>query len=97
MEDQEIKELIQDLESVGLSDDPSTIEVGKDGVMSISYNGNESDTNIIFLLKRSSYERIELWNDHCYLVFQNISYNILCNSEESARKVAKKIQNFLNS
>ena len=41
MEDQEIKDLIADLESVGLSDDPSTIEVGKDGVMSISYNGND--------------------------------------------------------
>ena len=95
MEDQEIKELFQGLESVGLSDDPSTIEVGKDGVLSISYNGN--DVNIIFLLKRASYERIELWNDHCYLVFQNISYSILCNSEESAKKIAKKIQNFLNS
>lgn len=97
MEDQEIRELVKDLESVGLSEDPSTIEVGKDGVLSISYNGNDSDTDIIFLLKKSSYERIELWNDHCYLIFQNISYNIFCNSKESARKVAKKIQTFLNS
>jgi|688.fasta_scaffold1441820_1 hypothetical protein len=97
MKDQEIRELVKDLESVGLSDDPSTIEVGRDGVTNIGYAGNDSDVEIIFLLKRSSYESISLWNNHCYFVSQRNSYTIVCDSEESAKRVAKKIQTFLNS
>ena len=95
MEDQEIKELIQDLESVGLSDDPSTIEVGKDGVKEIVSSTDEVE--IIFLLKRSAYKRIEVKNRYCYLIFEKDGYSIECKSEEAAKKVAKKIQNFLNS
>jgi len=96
MKDQEVKDLIKDLESVGLSEDPSTIEVGRDGVTSIDY-GSDGDLDIIYLLKRSSYERLDVWNNHCYLIFQGASYTIVFDSEESAKKVAKKIQTFLNS
>jgi len=95
MEDQEIKDLIADLESVGLSDDPSTIEVGKDGVKEIVSSNDEVE--IIFLLKRSSDKRIEVKNRYCYLIFEKDGYGITCDSEKSAKKVAKKIQNFLNS
>ena len=95
MRDQEIKDLIGDLESVGLSDDPSTVEVGKDGVESIDYENSE--LNIIYLLKKGSYSRIEAENNYCYLISENFVYSIICRSDESARKVAKKIQNFLNS
>jgi hypothetical protein len=97
MQDQEIRELVKDLESVGLSGDPSTIEVGKDGVKDIGYAGNDSGVEIIFLLKRAPYERISLWNNLCYFVFQKATYCITCNSHDSAKKIAKKIQTFLNS
>jgi hypothetical protein len=98
MKDQEIREIVKDLESVGLSEDPSTIEVGRDGVTNIGYAAERfANEGIIFLLKRASYERISLWNNHCYFVFQGNSYTIVCDSEESAKRVAKKIQTFLNS
>jgi hypothetical protein len=97
MQDQEIKDLIEDLESVGLSEDPSTIEVGKDGVLEITIGRNEQ-IETIYLLKRASYERIGVGNGNlCYLVFEKTSYWITCNSHDSAKKVAKKIQTFLNS
>ena len=95
MEDQEIKDLVKDLESVGLSDDPSTIEVGKDGVKEILNNNDRMDT--VYLLKRASYERISIKINICYLVLEKYSHIITCDSEESAKRVAKKIQNFLNS
>jgi hypothetical protein len=97
MQDQEIKELIKDLESVGLSEDPSTIEVGRDGVLEIAIGRNEK-IETIYLLKRASYERIVVGNGNlCYLVFEKTSYWITCNSYDSAKKIAKKIQTFLNS
>jgi len=97
MQDQEIKELIKDLESVGLSEDPSTIEVGRDGVLEIAIGRNEK-IETIYLLKRASYERIVVENGNlCYLVFEKTSYWITCNSYDSAKKIAKKIQTFLNS
>jgi hypothetical protein len=97
MQDQEIKELIKDLESVGLSEDPSIIEVGKDGVFEITIGRGEG-IETIYLLKRASYERIGVGNGNlCYLVFEKTSYCIKCDSHDSAKKVAKKIQTFLNS
>jgi len=97
MQDQEIKELIKDLESVGLSEDPSIIEVGKDGVFEITIGRGEG-IETIYLLKRASYERIGIENGNfCYLVFEKTSYWITCNSYDSAKKIAKKIQTFLNS
>jgi hypothetical protein len=57
MEDQEIKELIKDLESVGLSEDPSTIEVGKDGVLEITVGVRdqqiEKDYILSWIFKRN--------------------------------------------
>jgi hypothetical protein len=98
MQDQEIKELIKDLESVGLSEDPSTIEVGKDGVLEITVGVRDQQIETIYLLKRASYERIGVGNGNlCYLVFEKTSYCIKCDSYDSAKKVAKKIQTFLNS
>jgi len=98
MQDQEIKELIKDLESVGLSEDPSTIEVGKDGVLEITVGVRDQQIETIYLLKRASYERIGIENGNfCYLVFEKTSYWITCNSYDSAKKIAKKIQTFLNS
>jgi len=97
MKDQEVKDLIKDLESVGLSEDPSTIEVGRDGVTSITYGSDDNENEIIFLLKRASYEKISLWSNFCYLTLPRATYCIHCKSEEDAKKVAKKIQTFLNS
>jgi hypothetical protein len=99
MQDQEIKELIKDLESVGLSEDPSTIEVGKDGVKEIRVD-YEYLTQTIYLLKRAQYQRIEIANhdsNYCHLILEKNCYDIKCDSYDSAKKVAKKIQTFLNS
>jgi hypothetical protein len=97
MQDQEIKDLIEDLASVGLSEDPSTIEVGKDGVLEIRVN-YEYLTQTIYLLKRARYERIEVENsNYCHLILEKNCYDIKCDSYDSAKKVAKKIQTFLNS
>ena len=103
MKDTEIRDLIQDLESVGLSDDPSVIVSGQDGVVSIYGNivsiQMSSDTPLesIYLLKRASYQRVEVEETFCWLVFENYSYFIQCKTNGDAKRVAKKIQTFLNS
>ena len=96
MKDTEIRELIQDLESVGLSDDPSVILSGQDGVVSIQMS-RDTPLESIYLLKRASYQRVEVEETFCWLVFEKSSYFIQCQTVEDAKKIAKKIQNFLNS
>ena len=95
MKDQEIRDLVQDLASVGLSEDPSVIVPGQDGVVSASLRDTPLES--IYLLKRASYQRVEAVDYMCYLVFDSCSYTIGCKTKEDAKRVAKKIQNFLNS
>lgn len=96
MKDTEIRELIQDLESVGLSEDPSVIVSGQDGVVSIQMS-RDTPLESIYLLKRASYQRVEVEETFCWLVFENYSYFIQCKTNGDAKRVAKKIQTFLNS
>lgn len=95
MKDTEIRELVQDLASVGLSEDPSVIESSQDGIISI--NLRDVLLESIYLLKRASYQRVDVESTVCWFVFADCSYVIRCKTKEDAKKVAKKIQNFLNS
>lgn len=105
MEDKEIKEPIKDLESVGLSDNPSIIEVGKDGVLEIRDEKNDEEVfyNRIYLLKTAEYSCIKEFEDFkgkqiiVLRFYSSDAWYIMVNTKENMRKVSEKIQRFINS
>jgi len=103
MEDQEIKELIKDLASVGLSSNPQLVTVGEEGIVKIvRKNGDfEKPVDEFPLIKGMD---TDLYREKQILIFRRngigntgLHYFLEFESEQKAKEALIRVTNYLNS
>lgn len=103
MQDQEIKELMEDLSSIGLSSDPQFLTVGEEGIVEITRSFGTTDRNLneFPLIKRMD---LDLYRRGEVLVFKRhghgtlgLSYFVGFETEEKAKQALIRVSSFLNS
>ena len=85
---------MDDLESVGLQENPSILESGKNGVINIQFNSTTHDK--LFLIK-GGIKNVFIKVNCIYLTSFESKNIMITTNEEETFNVAKRIQNFLNS
>ena len=102
MQDQEIKELIKDLESVGLSSNPQLLTVGEEGIVKIVRNKNDYEKTIdeFPLIKGMD---TDFHRENKELTFRRdggpkgLYYLLVFESEQKAKEALIRVTNYLNS
>lgn len=102
MEDQEIRELIEDLESVGLSDNPGILVKGENGIVKIqrSVGSFDADLEDFPLIKGMDRDLVRIGKEIIFLrVLNDISvrYTIEYQNKGQAKAFLARITTYLNS
>lgn len=100
MEDKEVKELIKDLESVGLSDNPGVLTKGENGIVKITRGDFNVDMMDFPLIKGID---LDIFRGENTLIFvrnllnTTVRYKIEYQDEGQAREALVRIVSYLNS
>ena len=100
MEDKEVRELIKDLESVGLSDNPGVLTKGENGIVKITRGDFNHSMEDFPLIKGID---LDIYRDEHTLIFvrnllnTTVRYKIDYQDEGQAKESLGRIVAYLNS